>query len=155
MICPACCAKTRNSDCEGCIFYITANKLSKETTEMKLDAAIEQALILVEQGNVRDGETKISKLMLQHPGHFLTHYALGVVSGMKGDFEQSIVHFDKALEIEPEFAEAWFNKGTAHYRLLDVQESIIALRKAVKFGKRSEPFIQSAKTIIEKIEEEI
>jgi Uma2 family endonuclease/Flp pilus assembly protein TadD len=47
-------------------------------------------------------------------------------------FEEAIVSFDKALEIQPDFHEAWYNQGIALNNLGRLNEAITSYDKALK-----------------------
>jgi protein O-GlcNAc transferase len=47
------------------------------------------------------------------------------------NYPRAMEHFDKALEIDPDYPEAWLNKGVALYGLGRHQEAIDSYRKAI------------------------
>lgn len=49
----------------------------------------------------------------------------------KEEYEKSIEYFDKALEIDPKYADAWNNKGAALIRLEKYNEAIECCDKAI------------------------
>lgn len=164
LICPICCAQTRNSDCDGCRYYTAAEKYSKEKikkqksenfiTELKpdLDEEVDRALALVDRGKIQSGEKIISELLKNHPNYHSVQYGMGVVYVMKNKYDEAIPYFDKAIDIFPYFVEAWFNKGSCHQQKLEVGEMIRAFQKVVELGDPSERYVRQAKDIINSFE---
>ncbi|MEX2719869.1 MAG: tetratricopeptide repeat protein, partial [Candidatus Wukongarchaeota archaeon] len=51
-----------------------------------------------------------------------------------GDIEKAIECFDKAIEIDPNFAEAWYNKGRALEELGKTKEADACIMHAFKLN---------------------
>lgn len=66
------------------------------------------------------------------PSH-VREYNRGISSLLKKDFELAELHFQRAVEVEPEFGEAWLNLGYARKhlakRLRQAGEEELALQK--------------------------
>jgi len=83
LICPICCAKTRIPECQGCIYYEQAEQFSKakiKTQKPKhfiaridpeVDEEVDQALAMIERGNISSGERIISELLIRKRQHFV------------------------------------------------------------------------------------
>ncbi len=74
---------------------------------------------------------------------------------MKGNYAESIVHFDICLEIFPYFAEAWFNRGNSYKNLFNIGEAIRSFQKAIEFGDPQDDFVKSANQIIDHMAQSI
>jgi tetratricopeptide (TPR) repeat protein len=59
-------------------------------------------------------------------------FDLGYQQAIEGDVLGAIASFDKALEIEPDDAEAWYNRALALYNLGRIEEAATSFDKAVK-----------------------
>lgn len=159
-VCPRCCAEIRNTDCSGCSHYIQAAKhslqkmkksKSKEFTviiDPEIDDAVDKALALVERGDIEAGEKSLIDLIKIHPHLHIVQYGMGTVLAMKGNYAESIVHFDNCLEIFPYFAEAWFNRGNSYKNLFNIGEAIRSFQKVIEFGDSQDDFVKSSKQII-------
>ena len=166
-VCSRCCAEIRNVDCDGCPYYIQAVKYSlekmkksefKEFTAIidpEVDDAVDKALALVESGDIEAGEKSIIDLMKKHPDFHIVQYGMGTVLAMKGNYKESIVHFDKSLEIFPYFAEAWFNRGNSYKNLYNVGEAIRSLQKVIEFGNPQDDFVKEAQELVDYMEQSI
>ena len=166
-VCSRCCAEIRNADCEGCSHYVQAAKYSlekmkkskfKEFTALivpEIDDAVDKALAFVERGNIEAGEKSLNDLIKKHPDLHIVQYGMGTVLAMKGNYAESIVHFDKCLEIFPYFVEAWFNRGNSYKNLLNVGEAIKSFQKVIEFGDSQDDFVKTAKELIDYMEQSI
>jgi tetratricopeptide (TPR) repeat protein len=167
LICPVCCAKTRSPICEGCVYYVQAEKYSRETirrqrpgefiiaSDANVNERVDRALAMAERGNVGAAEKIISPLLSTNADSDMVQYGMGVICLMKGQFEKAIPRFNRAVEINPYFAEAWFNKGAAHQKRLEVGDMIKAFRKVLELGDSSEEYFKQAKNIISSLENQI
>ena len=167
LICPICCAKTRNPDCEDCIYYSQAEKYTKEKSfkhkskpfimeiDTEVNEQVDQALVMAERGKRREAEAIISKLLVTHPHIDMVQYGMGVICLMKNDYNNAIPYFNKAIQINPYFAEAWFNKAASHQKRLELREAIEAHQKVVELGDPTEQFVKHAKDIIQNFEKSL
>ena len=155
-VCPRCCAEIRGEDCGGCSHYAQSKKYAVEKMKKsksrgftaiidpEVDEAVDKALEFVENGNLAKGEELLTELLEKHPDLHMVQYGMGTVQAMKGNHEESIIYFDKAIEIFPYFVEAWFNRGTSYQKMLDVGNTIRSYQKVVEFGDPKEQFVASA-----------
>ncbi|WP_084813502.1 tetratricopeptide repeat protein [Desulfogranum japonicum] len=160
-VCPRCCAEIRNTDCSGCSHYVQAAKHSFEKMKKskfkdfmpiidpEIDDAVDKALAMVERGNIEAGEKSLIDLIKIHPNIHIVQYGMGTVLAMKGNYAESIVHFDKSLQIFPYFVEAWFNRGNSYKNLFNVGEAIKSFQKVIEFGAPQDEFVKTAKELID------
>lgn len=157
LICSRCCAEIRNSrSCSGCSHYAQTEKYAVEKMKKsnfreftakidpEVDKAVDNALLFVENGNIAKGEELLTGLIEKYPDFYIVQYGIGTVQAMKGNYSDSIVHFDKCLEIFPYFVEAWFNKGASYKNLLDVGNAIKSFQKVIELGNREDHFVNTA-----------
>jgi tetratricopeptide (TPR) repeat protein len=52
----------------------------------------------------------------------------------EGEIKESLVYLDKAIEINPQFSEAWYNKGVVLDELGRFEEALEAYEKAIKIN---------------------
>jgi tetratricopeptide (TPR) repeat protein len=159
-VCPRCCAEIRTPECNGCFHYVQAAKNSLEKVKKSkfknftamidpvIDDAVDNALALVEKGEIEAGEKSLIDLIKKHPHLYIVQYGMGTVLAMKGNYAESIIHFDKSLEIFPYFVEAWFNRGNSYQNLYNVGEAIRSFQKVIEFGDPQADFVKSAEELI-------
>lgn len=167
MICPLCCAESRDSDCEECLYYTNAKQYTEsKNMEYKsehfiaeinkdIENSVNQALALVERGEIEKGESIISGLINTYSGNYYVYYGLGVVHAFKEQLDEAIKYFDKAIDIFPYLIEAHFNKGVAYKKKLDVGNAIRAFKKVVAIGNPKDNIVKQAKNFIEEMEQTV
>ena len=167
LICPICCAEIRNISCGGCSYYVQAEKYAIEKMKKgrvkhfiakidpEVDKVVENALAFVDNGNIEKGEELLVGLLSEHPDLYIVQFGMGTVLAMKGKDAESIIHFDKCLNIFPYFAEAWFNKGNSYKQLLDVGKALMSFQKVTEFGDPKEHFVITAREFLRNMETNI
>ena len=66
-------------------------------------------------------------------------YFKGLDFGVEGKYNEAIMCYDKAIEIDPEFVYAWYNKGLALYYTGKYKEAIKCYDKAIKLDPNYSP----------------
>jgi len=77
-------------------------------------------------------ETLWRTTLARNPDSYLAHESLGDVLLRKGQVDEALVHFRRALVIQPGFAEAHCNLGIALDQQGRTDEAIVQLRKALE-----------------------
>jgi len=120
-----------------------------------VDEAVNQALALVESGQMRAGERLLSDLLITHPDIHTVQFAMGTVCALQGHYDESLTYFDRAIAIFPAFVEAWFNKGQSHQRKLEVGEMFRSYQKVLELGDPAEDFVRTARETVTSLEKQI
>jgi tetratricopeptide (TPR) repeat protein len=60
----------------------------------------------------------------------------GIEAGEKGQYDQAIADFNKALELSPRYDWAYFNRANAYYRKAQYDQAIADLNKALELNPR-------------------
>jgi len=162
LICPLCCAKSRNEQCGDCVHFVQAEKYGVDKNRGKsnrhfvarldpdVDKRVDNALMLVDEGNIKTGEMLLNELVRQYPDLYIVHYGMGTVLAFQKKYEEALDSFEKCLEIFPYFTEAWFNKALVHKELLDFSGTVKSLQMVVKYGEgSSEDHIKDAGELLE------
>lgn len=169
LICPACCAKTRDNLCEGCDFYTQAAKYQSDRQEKEIasqekatpfireispdvDDEVHRALELANRGELDKAEKILLALRREHPLSDNVYFGLGVICVFNDDTEKGIQYFDKAIELNPDYVEAWQNKASLHQKRLEIDQMIKSYRKVVELGNGSEAFVKHAKKVLDDME---
>ncbi len=163
-ICSRCCAETRSPDCGGCFHYVQSEKYAVEKVKKagskgfiaridpEVDKAVDEALELVEKGKIAKAEKLTKDLLDKHPDIYTVQYAMGTVQAMKGNFADSIIYFDKSVEIFPYCLEAWLNRGMSYIRLADIGNAAKSFQKVIEFGNKDEDVVITARERIRELE---
>jgi len=164
MVCPICCAQLRNASCGNCSYYKTAEKYAEHkyrnsggksfTTVLdeKVDEAVDKALALVERKKLRKAEKHLAELLSRYPRYHMVQYGMGALYAIKGQTEEAISHFKKAVDIFPYFAEAYYNLGIAYKKKLDISNMVKCLDKAIRLSDADTNFHQQAKELLDGLE---
>lgn len=62
----------------------------------------------------------------------------GIALASKGQYEQAISEFNKALELSPVYAQAYYNRGIAHLSMGQYDRAIIDFNRVIELGKEVE-----------------
>lgn len=81
----------------------------------------------------RSDDATVSLKQLQHkvPGEAQKEFGKGNAASMKGDQPRALDHFQKAVKLDPEFAEAFNSIGTTYATLGDLQQAADHFQKAI------------------------
>jgi Flp pilus assembly protein TadD len=67
-----------------------------------LDALYDEAISLMEAGDLEGAKAKLQALLEQDANYALAHSALGVICGRLGQDEEAVAHSQKVCELEPD-----------------------------------------------------
>ena len=159
LICPRCCAEIRNSECEGCSYYKDSQKFNIEKAKKSpkhfiariapdVDEEIDRALVMVEAGNVAQGEKVIRSLMKENADLYTIHFAMGTIHGFKEQYDEAIACFDKSIEIYPYFIDCWFNRALSAQKKMDILEMTASLYKVIELGDINDEVVVLAKELL-------
>ena len=79
-----------------------------------------------------DSETLYAQTIAENPACWLAHYNLGNALADRGQVDLAIAHYQKSLEIKPDYAEAHYNLGNALAGRGQVDLAIAHYRKALE-----------------------
>jgi tetratricopeptide (TPR) repeat protein len=80
----------------------------------------------------QDSETLWTHALACTTGNYAAHYNLGVALDQEGREDEASAHFQKALEIKPDYAEAYYGLGMALDRRGRLNEAIAEYQKALE-----------------------
>ncbi|NHJ86219.1 MAG: tetratricopeptide repeat protein [Asgard group archaeon] len=81
------------------------------------------------------------------PDNYEAYNLLGVIHAMNGDYKQGLIFLKNALELNVNFADAWFNSSIMAEKMNLMNESIDYLKKAINL----DPFNEKYKRRAEKL----
>jgi tetratricopeptide (TPR) repeat protein len=113
------------------VFTLTGCAGTHEATNKKTEALQRLGTSLVQQGNLRAGLEKLLEAEELDPTNSAIHHELALVYRDLGEFQLSLNHFKKALELRPEFPQAWNNMGTVYLLLRQWDQAINCFQTAV------------------------
>ena len=102
----------------------TGGKKGQKLSADKLQQIGENYLSAGETGLALQYLTQAEK---KKPDDPVIHYDLGLAYGARGLADLSLEHFKKALALKPDYAEAFYNRGRALFKLKRLEEDHIKL----------------------------
>jgi tetratricopeptide (TPR) repeat protein len=82
-------------------------------------------------------ETLWSDTLIKNPSCWVGHNNLGLILLQNGQLDEAVEHFQKALEINPEYSEAYSNLGLAFYRKGRLDDAITNYQQALEITPKS------------------
>ena len=166
-ICPSCCASTRRTECDGCGYYEASLAYQREKqvrqkpyiTEIipDVDDRCDEALALVEKGDIAQGQAVLEDLRRRYPNYHTVLYGIGVCHGMKGQMDEAISCLERAVEIFPAFAHAHYNLGSSYRQEFDVENAVKSYEAAIaadgsegEVGRLARERLDEIEAIVEK-----
>jgi protein O-mannosyl-transferase len=70
--------------------------------------------------------------LARNPACWMAHNNLGVVISQKGEIDEAIVHYQTALQLQPDYSDADYNLGNALLQKGEIDEAISYFREALE-----------------------
>jgi tetratricopeptide (TPR) repeat protein len=158
----------RNEICVGCSYYSAAQQYQADRTQRithatlpdghflielnpELEKAVDSAMELCERGKMDAAWAQVTQLLREHPENHLVCYAMGVLHAVKGEYQESIKWFDKAISTYPYFVEAHFNKAVSYQKQFKIAQAVYAYRKVVELGDPNDTPARQARWFLDDI----
>jgi len=146
----------RSDSCGGCAHYRATDKYRSDQKQEKkfitlldpdLDDECNDALALIESGDLAQGEARMQGLFKRRPDYHMVQYGMGLCCIQRENFGAAAEYFRRAVEIFPYFTEAHFNLGMACLKLVDLSGMVAAFREVVRVGGDAELVAEARKRI--------
>ncbi len=121
-------------------------------SDLSLVERVDHALELLENGDLRSGKRTLETLEKKHADHPALQFGLGVVAAKEERYPEAASHFEKAVEIEPDFVEAQFNLAYAYKMQSKIPEMVQALREVIKRDRPGTYQVVQAKKMLDSLE---
>ena len=96
-------------------------------------------LTLKQSAMYADSDTLWWTTIAKNPESWMAHNNIAISLVGKGKIEEAIVHYTKALELDPTYSEAHYNLGNAVLRLGRVDDAIAHYEKALETNRNNIP----------------
>lgn len=156
-VCSPCCAVIRNDNCEGCHHYTIAKNYQASQARSKpfvigpnleLGNVLEQALGLLNNGNLEQTKAMIDEMLPTHSNDHQVHYAMGLCHAMEENVDEAISSFERAIQIHPYFVEAHHNLATAYEKKLQFAKMIRSYQKVIEVGDPHDECVHTARNTL-------
>ena len=122
-----------NKDAHLWLNYGIAMLLNKQYSEAV--AVLENTLIVIRDNeNTARNPTELADLKVQN------HYNLGLAYYQSGQIEKAIAAYQKAIQLEPNFADAYGGLGIIYWRSGNLDDAIRHCQKAIKIAPENIEF---------------
>ncbi len=81
------------------------------------------------------------------------HYKNGAVSVIVDEYEHAIVELTKAIELDPEYADAYYNRGLAYDKSGEVTKAISDYENCIESSDDLE-VVKSAQVLLDKLKQQ-
>ncbi|MDQ7787567.1 MAG: tetratricopeptide repeat protein [Thermodesulfovibrionales bacterium] len=98
---------------------------------MNINKALDSALDLLQQGNLKQAKIICKKILKRKPDHADALHLLGMIYSEAGEYDQAITYIKKALQSDQNFAEAFNNLGNIFQKTKFFDEAIGSYQKAI------------------------
>lgn len=106
-------------------------------------------LALQKLGRVEEALATYLMVIAQQP-HALAHGQVGNLLQQQQHWTAAIAHYQQAIQLQPEYAEAWYNLGVAHQQLGDPSLALEAYQQALTFKPDYAEALNGLGTLLEK-----
>src|SRR3954468_2948609 len=99
--------------------------------QYRIDELIRTGLSLHQQGNIARAESAYRQVLELDRKNFHATYLLGLASAQAGRHEQAVELITRAIAIDPNFADAYYNRGNSLLALQRLDQALKSYDKAV------------------------
>lgn len=92
-----------------------------------------------ERGELDQAITLFGELAREYPDNVLIHYSLGVASLLRGSEDQARSAFERVLELDPSYANAYVNLASVYEREGNMERAVVLLQRATEAAPGSQP----------------
>ena len=115
------------------IKVLTKNSFVKKSKMQKLDQVQRQMLInFHEKGQFKLLLTSATNFLLEFPSSSELYNFIGAANKGLGELESSIIAYNKAVALKPDYADAYYNRGIALEQKGQLKEAINSYKKAIE-----------------------
>jgi tetratricopeptide (TPR) repeat protein len=97
----------------------------------ELDDRCDEALILVENGDISRAQALLEDLQQKHPDYYMVIYGIGVCHAKQGRTDEAIACFKRVVEIYPPFAHAHYNLAECYRKKPGIENAVRAYEAAI------------------------
>ena len=114
------------------LFLISCENPSKSRLYMD-----EGSKLMMRYSKYEEAEEAFTKAIKYDKGNYEAYYLRGCAKSNSRKYKEAIVDFEKAVELKPDYADAYFNIGNAYHLLNDEDSACEYYKLAQKYGRRN------------------
>lgn len=93
--------------------------------------------LMMVYGQYDKAEEALDKAIKYDKNNYEAYYHRGCVKFNQGRYQDAIADFEKATELKPDYADAYFNTGRIYYILQNNDKACTYYRLAEKYGREN------------------
>jgi len=113
---------------------MTKDHKKKQLTSKTIPDKVDSALELAQKGHFKQASAMLSKLKKKHSHNSDVQFGLGVMSLYSRKIEEAICYFDKAIQIDPFYIKAHFNRAMAYQQIANVKCVAESLKNVINLS---------------------
>ena len=90
---------------------------------------------LLRYSDFQKAEETLTKAIKYDKNNFEAYYYRGCAKVNERKYQEAIADFEKAVELKPDYADAYFNLGRTYYLLNDEDKACENYKLAAKYGR--------------------
>lgn len=104
----------------------------------QVENKVDQALDCIGRKDFKKAKRILSPLVKNHPHQASVHFGMGSYHGRRDESTEAIPYFEEAVNLLPNFIEAWHNLGQAYRLNFKIREAVHAARKVIKYAENDQ-----------------
>ncbi len=124
----------RNLKANKSLKKLQSNQVSNKEVQTPSQDQINVLVNLYNSQNLEETENACKKLLKNCPNSLIVLNIYGAALMGQGKLEEALKTFDKAIEIKPDFAEGYTNRGNVLKDLGQLEEALKSYNKAIKLN---------------------
>lgn len=103
-------------------------------TNPKIELLFQQGLALHQQNRLAQAKLAYEAVLKEKPQHFQALHMLGYIAGQSGDFQGAVDLISKAIDVNPNDATTYSNRGNALLKLKRLDQAVSSFDQAVSIN---------------------
>ena len=95
----------------------------------------EGAKLMLRYSKFQEAEEHLTKAIRYDKNNFEAYYYRGCVKVNEKKYQEAVVDFEKAIEIKPDYADAYFNLGRTYYLMNNEDKACEYYKLAAQYGR--------------------
>lgn len=95
----------------------------------------EGSKLLLRYSKFEEAEETLTKAIRYDKNNFEAYYYRGCAKVNEKKYQEAIADFEKAIELKPDYADAYFNLGRTYYLLNDEDKACENYKLAAQYGR--------------------
>ena len=125
----------------GILFFSAQAKNKEPRLTFKVQKALYSAQQAMDKKDYSKAEADLRKFMEKHPqdNHYLVEFTLANVLAFQGKDKEACSHYQKAINLYPDYAPSWQNLGKVYFDLKQYEDAGECFLKGYVLSEKKDP----------------